>query len=81
MALKGIKVLDFCRFQNGPHATAQLADLGATLCCRVQAKVRIPFIGSQTWVSAVSGRANPAASSGSLPGISGRLPGISGKLP
>jgi CoA:oxalate CoA-transferase len=27
--LEGIKVLDFTRFQNGPHATVMLSDLGA----------------------------------------------------
>ena len=29
MALKGVKVLDLSRFQNGPYATALLCDLGA----------------------------------------------------
>ncbi len=27
--LEGIKILDFTRFQNGPHATVMLSDMGA----------------------------------------------------
>jgi crotonobetainyl-CoA:carnitine CoA-transferase CaiB-like acyl-CoA transferase len=27
--LDGIKVLDFTRYQNGPHATVMLSDMGA----------------------------------------------------
>ena len=27
--LEGIQVLDFTRFQNGPHATVMLSDMGA----------------------------------------------------
>ena len=30
--LEGIKVLDFTVYQNGPSATAQLRDQGATVC-------------------------------------------------
>ena len=27
--LEGIKIIDFTRFQNGPHATVMLSDMGA----------------------------------------------------
>lgn len=27
--LDGIKIIDFTRFQNGPHATVMLSDMGA----------------------------------------------------
>lgn len=40
MALKGINVLDFTQFQNGPYATAWLADVGATVL-----KVEQPGVG------------------------------------
>lgn len=40
MALKGIKVLDFTQFQNGPYATVWLADVGATVI-----KVEQPGVG------------------------------------
>lgn len=40
MALKGVKILDFTRFQNGPAATVVLADLGATVI-----KVELPGYG------------------------------------
>ena len=29
--LTGIKILDFTRFQNGPHATVMLSDMGAEI--------------------------------------------------
>ncbi len=56
MALQGIKVLDFTRFQNGPAATCMLADLGATVI-----KVEVPGIGD----------AGRGATMGSLSGFSG----------
>jgi len=40
--LKGIKVLDFTRFQNGPSATRHLADYGATVI-----KVEAPVGGDE----------------------------------
>lgn len=40
MALAGVKVLDLTRFQNGPHATALLSDLGADVV-----KVEQPGVG------------------------------------
>ena len=38
--LEGIKVVDFTRYQNGPHATAMLADMGADVL-----KVEMPGNG------------------------------------
>lgn len=38
--LEGIKVVDFTRYQNGPHATAMLADMGAEVL-----KVEMPGNG------------------------------------
>ena len=38
--LDGIKILDFTRYQNGPHATAMLADMGADVL-----KVEMPGNG------------------------------------
>ncbi|MEE8421527.1 MAG: CoA transferase [Dehalococcoidia bacterium] len=38
--LEGIKVLDFTRFQNGPHATVMLSDMGAEVL-----KVELPGEG------------------------------------
>ena len=56
MALQGIKVLDFTRFQNGPAATCMLADLGATVI-----KVEVPGVGD----------AGRGATMGSRSGFSG----------
>jgi len=38
--LDGIKVLDFTRYQNGPHATVMLSDMGAEIL-----KVEMPGAG------------------------------------
>ncbi len=38
--LDGITVLDFTRYQNGPHATVMLSDMGATII-----KVEMPAVG------------------------------------
>ena len=38
--LDGVKVVDFTRYQNGPHATAMLADMGAEVL-----KVEMPGNG------------------------------------
>ncbi|MGD9934982.1 MAG: CoA transferase, partial [Dehalococcoidia bacterium] len=38
--LDGITVLDFTRYQNGPHATVMLSDMGAEII-----KVEMPAVG------------------------------------